>query len=70
MEILHPAICDTQLHHGLELFCNYSFFGICEQHRCRPIQHYRERGLHSLGRNRITETDINLHGYTGPFEEP
>ena len=36
MEILHPAVCDAQFHHRLELFCNYSFFGIREQHRCGP----------------------------------
>lgn len=70
MEILHPAVCHAQFHHRLELFCNYSFFGIREQHRCGPIQHCRERAFDGVRRNGVTETDVNLHRYAGFLEEP
>lgn len=61
-EILHAAVQDAQLDHGLELLGDHALSAVAAKLRCREAE---DRGIfHKLSRrdHHVAEADVKLHG--------
>ena len=60
VEVLHPAVQNSELHHGLELFCDGTLHAVAFQLRSRKIKNRRVYNFRGLRYNHIAESGVNL----------
>lgn len=66
VEVFHPAVVQTQVHHRLILFRDHGLSRIDAQPRRRQIQDGRILGDFRLWRDRVPEADVDLKADSGP----